>query len=1365
MKDRDEIKDYYRHKTILITGATGFVGKAILWNLLKVAGNDLEKVYVLIRPKRISAGSPSQRILDEIINTPGFNKLLVEYFNNDRETLLKKLIPISYDLSLSHMGLSMEDSVQMKDTNVVIHCASTSEYENSLEWNLETNVLGTIRLMDYLDGCLDVCSFIHLSPTHIYQDLPQGNTDARIMEYVYDCGFGDPEDFLKELLSADEKESAILVKRILQKYSTLHLFTKALIEHLLLRRIEQVRKDHREVGGKAPYPLAIFRSNYIGPSAVEPMPGWTSGISGISTWLALYGYSVPIIQPDQGTRPANIIPVDYVAHCIIQSIPTITYPGDDFILPLADLINSVATPKMPPTSNRSSLSSSDEPNPYTKYFPFIFNISTPIAPITWYHAYSAIHDYWNRPNHAILSTQKLPDAENYFSSNKTITKARFLMRYYFRSAPTPPANNPVQQLPYNKRESNSHLMPSHGRNEVLQDQQKWMELASNIRNNLTKQNRYNWYYSSSHFKQLGIDTLKDLDWYNYFMQSCYGVQTYIMHCGPHMRTCVVARNKACALYSAVKAGETKSIVDAPFKSVVYTDEEMKQRVQHMIDITVNSLRNPVLSIQDEKKWKPEWIEYLNDTLEDWCDESSVESLEIQSKKKEIEQKWKLRVDENSEMTKVAVLNDPAVGEAISQISKRSGMRTDSVVEQAIKTLARIQERTQLSYAWFAASFLHKLLKNMFSGIYIDKSELEMIRNAVQGGKRVVYVPVSKTALDPVLVWFLAIRYDLPIPALVLDEALAILGPFSDLLRLAGAVFIKRDPHSRSTLTTAVTSAYLKFLIRERGALTVIIDQVRSRTGIFQAPFNDGLIDMIIRDETDDMIFVPINITYEEVPDISLLIGLDLQSEKKKGTQTSGLQRSKTTSNRMSTPTKVSRPSDSRSQRVRSRSLGNGVQEEKGISRPIQVTHCGKLLVGVGSPISLLYDIKQVDGVPKFQVLTDMIQKGQKQSIAVSPISLIAAILLYSRVKGNCIDLDTTKEHLVYLSHLIKEQGMSMDWQDSEESETIIFYSMRLLEKNSNIVTIDERNTHGLMFRICTRSESILQLAYYANQLREIFVLDSIFAATYLSFGTRVKVIESVFIERFEFLATLFQYHFNTLWNIKQEYADLKQKYSAFLGPLDESGIMQRMILSDKMKQFNQLNLLASFIYPIIDSFWVTLCALSALNDVKALPLSLVPTLSRWIGMHLISGRRTIYSEVLSTEYNQTTLQSLVQLGLLDKKSAKLVLSPDAQMLMQALGLSTNDDLILKVEEKEEDDDTDSIAKLCKKIEQVRIKQEDTAVSIHIYEKCQNQIRSLAKTSDGNNSFSKRQGAIVAEKKEEAMIQLGYALIQSMDTIL
>jgi hypothetical protein len=99
-----------------------------------------------------------------------------------------------------------------------------------------------------------------------------------------------------------------------------------------------------------------------------------------------------------------------------------------------------------------------------------------------------------------------------------------------------------------------------------------------------------------------------------------------------------------------------------------------------------------------------------------------------------------------------------------------------------------------------------------------------------------------------------------------------------------------------------------------------------------------------------------------------------------------------------------------------------------------------------------------------------------------------------------------------------------------------------------------------------------------------------------------------------------------------------------------------------------------------------------LNDVRALPLSLVPTLTQWVGMHLISGRRTIYSEVLSTEFSQTTVYSLVQLGLLVTQSAKLVLSPDAQMLMQALGLSTNDDLILQAPKDEQEENDDDQAK-------------------------------------------------------------------------
>lgn len=61
-----------------------------------------------------------------------------------------------------------------------------------------------------------------------------------------------------------------------------------------------------------------------------------------------------------------------------------------------------------------------------------------------------------------------------------------------------------------------------------------------------------------------------------------------------------------------------------------------------------------------------------------------------------------------------------------QLAKRSGMSVDKVMEEAMRSLNRIQERTQLSYAWFAAAFLQKLFKSMFSGICIDKNSLQKV---------------------------------------------------------------------------------------------------------------------------------------------------------------------------------------------------------------------------------------------------------------------------------------------------------------------------------------------------------------------------------------------------------------------------------------------------------------------------------------------------------------------------------------------------------------------------------------------------------------------------------------------------------------
>jgi hypothetical protein len=63
--------DFYKNKNILMTGVTGFVGKAILWKLIQALRQDIGSIYILIRSgsmKRSKIGRPEERLRNEIFN-------------------------------------------------------------------------------------------------------------------------------------------------------------------------------------------------------------------------------------------------------------------------------------------------------------------------------------------------------------------------------------------------------------------------------------------------------------------------------------------------------------------------------------------------------------------------------------------------------------------------------------------------------------------------------------------------------------------------------------------------------------------------------------------------------------------------------------------------------------------------------------------------------------------------------------------------------------------------------------------------------------------------------------------------------------------------------------------------------------------------------------------------------------------------------------------------------------------------------------------------------------------------------------------------------------------------------------------------
>lgn len=73
--------DFYKNKNILMTGVTGFVGKAILWKLIQALRQDIGQIYILIRSgsiKRSKIGRPEERLRSEIFN----NKVISAHQRN-----------------------------------------------------------------------------------------------------------------------------------------------------------------------------------------------------------------------------------------------------------------------------------------------------------------------------------------------------------------------------------------------------------------------------------------------------------------------------------------------------------------------------------------------------------------------------------------------------------------------------------------------------------------------------------------------------------------------------------------------------------------------------------------------------------------------------------------------------------------------------------------------------------------------------------------------------------------------------------------------------------------------------------------------------------------------------------------------------------------------------------------------------------------------------------------------------------------------------------------------------------------------------------------------------------------------------------
>uniref|UniRef100_A0A8C1X1B7 Fatty acyl-CoA reductase n=1 Tax=Cyprinus carpio TaxID=7962 RepID=A0A8C1X1B7_CYPCA len=238
------IPEYYEGKNVLITGATGFMGKVLLEKLLRSCPG-VKAAYVLVRPK--AGQGPNARIAD-MINCKLFDRL-----REEQPDFAEKIIAVKSDLTQPDLDLSIEDQETLIGCiNIVFHCAATIRFNEPLKDAMQLNVLATQKMLNLAHRMKHLEVFIHVSTAYAHCDR----------ELIEEVVYPPPVDYRKlidTLEWMDDKLVSLMTPKLLGERPNTYTYTKALAEHL----IQQERGNLN---------IAIIRPSIVGASWKEPFP-------------------------------------------------------------------------------------------------------------------------------------------------------------------------------------------------------------------------------------------------------------------------------------------------------------------------------------------------------------------------------------------------------------------------------------------------------------------------------------------------------------------------------------------------------------------------------------------------------------------------------------------------------------------------------------------------------------------------------------------------------------------------------------------------------------------------------------------------------------------------------------------------------------------------------------------------------------------------------------------------------------------------------------------------------------------------------------------------------------------------------------
>jgi len=318
----------------MITGATGFLGKALVEKVLR-ALPEVRRIYLLVRGKRLADGSwlsAHERMRQEFLRSAIFTALRRRYQDKFEEFIAQKVVVLEGDLSFERLGLDeMTFDAVASETDVIINSAAVVSFDERLDRALNLNTLGVRRVLELAKRGKKLREpkgkpapiFAHISTCYvcgirngIIPEEPPDPTgvDEEIAELLQIChdvegqsGDDETPPPIRERTIREAMVDEGMKRAKLRGFNDTYTYTKWLGERLLVKECDDI-------------PTLILRPAIIESTLKEPEPGWIENQRMADPLIIGFAERKLVDFPGDPDCVVDLIPCDFVVNAVLAAI-------------------------------------------------------------------------------------------------------------------------------------------------------------------------------------------------------------------------------------------------------------------------------------------------------------------------------------------------------------------------------------------------------------------------------------------------------------------------------------------------------------------------------------------------------------------------------------------------------------------------------------------------------------------------------------------------------------------------------------------------------------------------------------------------------------------------------------------------------------------------------------------------------------------------------------------------------------------------------------------------------------------------------------------------------------------------------------